>query len=459
MNDNFRFYGGASSSAVLGYIHGGAKGAIQAAKIFTKYNKMAPTHRTPRTPSRRRHSDIGLYTPRSNRRRQSLNPLVATPTPARRGSLAMSQASSHRSHAGSGRSAVHADMHHNRTMEGGAIRTAKVRHVGKPVKPAHVKKVVHVPKKLREQIKVVNEPGSVYGSYKEIKNGVLNQTGTGVQNADYALQYNQQNNTLFSAHRVLHVASRLFNNKAATVNPQISDVGFLDIFTSTIHVVKQGWIYRLKNNYLRTIYLNVMQVVSKRNASTPNDPLDQWSQELIHAQAEGYIKGTPTILPSTLYSGPKMLQQWNKAFKYDELQITLEPGQTYEFTITGPSMTYRMADFYDGLASNAYIASQKQDVVLMTTYWPDLIVDGNGNTAGRNAEPRLKTDTQQGGNVAWEAEYFCNVKLPENAGFTYPAVTVGTQQLGRRINIKVLDTFHTTTDMSNPNREDDIKNN
>lgn len=358
-------------------------------------------------------------------------------------------------------SSLKSDPKANR-MEAGTVRGTKVKHSKKKVRPTGGKKKIKVSRKFAQMVKVVNEPNQVYGTYSHIYNQVLGPGLTGRQTVQYigrAAPPSVVDTGLFGALRVLHAASRLFNGKAANFAPHISDTGYLNIFTSNISVVKQWMTYRVKNNFERTVTMSLMQCISKRASAVAADPIGAWASELTQAQIEGYIIGTPTVNINNLYTSPSILQAWNKEWKFDELMITLEPGQTYEFSVDGPSMEYRMADFYETVPANTFMFSQKQDVHLVARWWFDQVIDSTGLTGARNSEPLAVGTNVAGGNINFEGHYVCRLKLPENVGFVNPAVVTpgATQQMDKRVNVKCFDMFQTIADLSGPHRIDEIK--
>ena len=81
--------------------------------------------------------------------------------------------------------------------------------------------------------------------------------------------------------------------------------------------------------------------------------------------------GTPTVTQNHLFTHPKTVDQFNQYFSSSETDYTLEPGQSIEENIEGPSMLYDGGKFWQ---SGNYCIHQKQDIYSFVVYWYDLCV-------------------------------------------------------------------------------------
>lgn len=339
-----------------------------------------------------------------------------------------------------------------RTVKVKKPRKAKV----KPKKEKHVK----FSKAFKTKVHEIMDGDKVHGYYQDNRIDTL-------EPAQLASQQNVQRlpnqglgfaGYLFNYDRVLHTVGRMWGQKSAIQNPQISDVNGFDPTNTVIEVKKQWWTFRLRNNSSRTVHIRVYKCARRSNppAGFTGDPLTAWSAGITQMVADKQLLATPVLTANTLHTGPTISNQFRSEWKNDCVKITMEPGQYYTFNIEGPQMTYRGQDFYE---SGTYRSVQKQDVQLIWVSNADLVGTHTGTTAGNYgyAPDSISTEPYSE-RVIVESTYHCAVAMPEKVGGILQVAAFNTDtnfQNTARIRKTAIDDFASTTFGTTLDRRDE----
>lgn len=348
-------------------------------------------------------------------------------------------------------------------MSGLTDRQANSRRVTKKLN-AKGRKKVKVSKEFRAKVRAASEATKVRGKFIQNEQGILVTSGVNRQQVTETIpgaslsaggQTTTGVNGLFSAARVLHVASRLWNGKTAVINPSIGGGGVnslnLNEITTTVDVLSQYWEFKIRNNAPRTVYISAHKCMPK-NLNSGNTPFGSWTNSINTGSGQGYIIGTPALTTNQLFTTPQMYKEFNQFFKVEQIDITIEPGQSYAFKVQGPAMTYDMKNFY--IATN-YQNFQKQDVFMLFRTWTDIV----GDTVTSNMQ-RAPLDASTG-EIGIESTYHCKVAMPETVGWQSGGIVpaAGAVQNVNRVERFCYDDFTSTvnftaidrTDEENPN--------
>lgn len=259
--------------------------------------------------------------------------------------------------------------------------------------------------------------------------------------------------SLFHYDQVLHAASRLWNGKAANTNPSVVDLGNFDPLNTVIEVVKQWWTFRMRNNSTRRATYRIYKC-QKKNSVVISDALEAWSQGLTQMVADGQlIMANP--FPSAMHTGPTISNQFRQGWKAEEMKIVLDPGEYYEFSVSGPSMTYRGQDFYDAAI---YRLNGKQDIQLICSSNVDMVgshTAGVANNAGYAGDLVAETSQER---TYIEGTYHVHMAMPEKVGGVITPIAIGSPQLfqnNNRIRRTVIDDFQPTTFGTGIHRRDE----
>lgn len=317
----------------------------------------------------------------------------------------------------------------------GADRQVRARRVTKKIKSKGRKKVVKVSADFRAKVKKVSEGGKVRGKFHTVEQNVITQSLNNGQ-ATGAPLASGTGGSLFSASRVLHAASRLWNSKPANVSPGMGQILNMNEATTVIDVVRQYWKFRIRNNNARTIYLAIHKCQPKSQQALSN-PVSAFQNALASGISAGYVIGTPVPAIETLYNKPQFYPEFNQYFTNEEIDVCIEPGQSYEIEVEGPKMVYDMKKFY---VNTAYQGTQKQDIFVFSRCWTDLV--GTSASTSLADIGRVKLDPTAG-EIICESEYFCDILMPEIVGWQSAGVAppVGPVALGNRIMRMVFDDF------------------
>lgn len=246
---------------------------------------------------------------------------------------------------------------------------------------------------------------------------------------------------LFPAELVLHAASRLWNQKLASIAPTIVEANNFNNTTSEIDVTRQWWTFRLKNNGNRTMQIRVWKCQPKSMQASAN-AIDNWNNGLADMFSTGTLRRTNNlgtadeqVTSNQMFVEPTLSDAFRNAFTSEKMEITLEPGQKYNFNVQGPAMQYKFANFR---YNNQYQPVQKQDIHLIWAINYDIVwnqgVAGNGDVYGRG----VSTDISD--HLIVESTYHIALKMPETALVAPVTAGVAVTAEGRKKRI-VIDDF------------------
>lgn len=286
-------------------------------------------------------------------------------------------------------------------------RQPYVRKRGKRVKIRGAKRV-KVSKSLREKVNKVIAGNEIYGYMQtnqieaEIVLNPNQQTTTSFPNNG-----NQWAGYLFNARRILHCASRLWNKKVAQAQPDIGQADMLPFKSAEIKVHKQWWTFRLKNNYERTVKIRLFKCQARGPQSTVN-ARDAYNEGLLamFSAETGRNQADTTITSNQMYVTPFLSPTFNQFYKADLYEITLEPGQKHEFTITGPAREYDFNKMINGITGAELIPVQKDDLQLIWQMNLDIVQTTAGVGRGVTGDSSEK--------VFIESTYHVKMTMPEN---------------------------------------------
>lgn len=171
------------------------------------------------------------------------------------------------------------------------------------------KKAMKVPSKLKAQVKQVINSNKVHGYYQDNRIDVIDPgLRGGQQNVEqFPTRGTASEGFLFQYDRILHAASRLWNGKAATVNPLVTDVGNFGANDSVIEVTKQWWTFRMRNNSSRRVDYRIYKC-QKKNSSLGSDAYDSWANGLAQMAGDGQLVAGNSIY--LMHTGPTLSNQF-----------------------------------------------------------------------------------------------------------------------------------------------------
>lgn len=313
------------------------------------------------------------------------------------------------------------------------------------------RKKVHVSKQFRQKVQACEATSKLSGYYQaNYKARIARAPETNLQQSDdQLLNPSPVDGGVFSFANVLNAASRLWNQKVANASPTNADVGNFDYRTTIIDVRKQWAVMRFKNNSLRTLRMKHI-LASPKSQQNLFTPAQAWTTACNDMTASLRLNGTPTVTQNTMWTHPKAFDQFSTYFTTTETDYTLEPGQSIEETVTGPSMVYDGGKFTQ---NGGYAKFQKQDIFSLCIYWYDLVI---GTTPATLVCYANQPGTNEG--LLCQSTYHCHLLMPEPAGWisSGAAPASGPVVLGNRLKKFVYDDFNTFgTVFTVINREDE----
>jgi len=117
---------------------------------------------------------------------------------------------------------------------------------------------------------------------------------------------------------------------------------------------------------------------------------------------------------------PTLTSGFNLNWKTGKITIRLEPGQTYRWTMNGPSnIKYDMNNIEVSDASD--FADYRKNVTrcMFMSYYPDTLPSIAGNLTGHFADAATVDEHA----LTLEQTYYANLSMPENVFGTIPALT------------------------------------
>jgi len=260
----------------------------------------------------------------------------------------------------------------------------------------------------------------------------------------------------FSPWRVLDSASICFNAKSSPdYNTSLLTTNEFNVASSTlkIHVRKAWATYQFRNSTERPQYLSVYTVAPKSFDSTDDQFFfAKWYESLQAEKTQKILLSSGTSFRQ-MDLKPNACIQMRRKYKMVETKITVEPGQCFDYVLQGPEdYTYTYSKYYD---NSAYRDLQKMCRTVVVCAVQDLAINYNTNDVladmkvARSGNPTLNTSSGANvvGGMCIEYREFYDITMPEQAGFTYPAVfAAGTQQaLNHRKSVKYYHNWNTAT--------------
>lgn len=285
---------------------------------------------------------------------------------------------------------------------------------------------VKVSGKFRAMVKKATEPNRNHGYKQEIAYRFLDHPAPNEQRHFYSLNYNAG---MFSPIRIMDAASVLFNGKADVENFSI-DNGVDFATTNTKIDVKKQWVnHTLVNNSLREVTVKIRQFAQKGKTPPENAPYEMWGQGLHNDyQLVGGTKGTNLNNVTRQFKGlcPTANKLFREHFKTTEETVVLEAGQTYKWTIHGPSMMYDYSKYHDGQTNDIHERWGMTRWCLIS-YYPDMVVSANAESNNQTVGMYVDSDDPEVKNHGLMLETICNyvIVCPEVAGFTSSAAGPG----------------------------------
>lgn len=229
--------------------------------------------------------------------------------------------------------------------------------------------------------------------------------------------------SLFNPTRIMYVAARLWNNRAASLNYAFPHPDNFDEYKTDIHVKKQWWKFRARNNTERTLFVTVYLSTPKKNTTAGGDPVQAWDIGLIEMAARGELIGKQANalgfeqnrpLVETLYTTPELSNNFRDLYKNSKTCYTVEPGQSFEWSVNGPQMKYEYSKMYH---QDIYQPFQKCDI------WQTIVVhlDTTSFLEGGVAHARVVNQLEH--QLIVESTYHCFMECPARAGQDNPSDT------------------------------------
>lgn len=277
---------------------------------------------------------------------------------------------------------------------------------------------------------------------------------------------------LFGSTRIMHAASRCWNLKASKQEPLIGDTqmfgsdGVTTLPQYKVDVRNQWWEFDLKNNTHKTLNIKIHQCGHKKNGNY-DAPLVALNEGLV------FDFNNKTTISSTVASGgadvqltdtttlvkPELVSTFKKIYSTKTIEVILEPGQEYSFTVQGPRMLYDLNKFFSPnvVADTVpvYNEKQKNDISLMWQVNVDMgsgiNVGGTATTFGQLKIPfpeatSVENAIERSHVLIIRSQYHCKLLMPEQTGFNKTGGTGTTQLLGQRKAVRVMDDFKKTDD-------------
>lgn len=328
------------------------------------------------------------------------------------------------------------------------------------------KKKVKVPKLLRQQIKQIEAAPKFHGWKKDIyflySAGVPND-GQAVFNFG-SVPLPAYSSWDFLPEYFLDAASVLFANKTssaagwshqsiANIGTGVPPTGGGNIYANNVQfTIKNSWVkYLYRNNTQRTVIMDLYECAPKVQSyitnSPPNlnglavptadaliDPMQWWDKCL----TDDFVQGLNlnNVTKSLLGTRPEQTTAWKKAWEYNVTRVVLEPGASYEYFLQGPSG--KDFKFSKHVKNNTFNTIQKYSRFLMPVYHMD-VAPYPALSARPFGRPGLVGPLAAGTQTSpvffgFERTLYCDVTMPEQTGFNYPAAFVAgvNQQLGFR---------------------------
>jgi len=225
----------------------------------------------------------------------------------------------------------------------------------------------------------------------------------------------------FDPLRVMQLASWGWNNLGSlsrNVNPLASDM--FDMTKGLKIHVKKSWVtFNIKNNSERTWYLKLWVVAPRKGASTRIGLLQRWCESLESEYQSGVRIDQPWIY--SIDENPTFTKELQNEYKFVKNEVTIEPGQSFDFNLPGPEdFTYDYEKFY---TDAVYLDLQKMMRTVLVTMIPDLQVNFNDTTttaltagAVRTGQYGFNRNGSKVGGITIDYREFYDITMPEITG-------------------------------------------
>lgn len=261
----------------------------------------------------------------------------------------------------------------------------------------------------------------------------------------------------FDPLRVMDLASVAFNKKAGSSrNVAFADAGNFDVTTACpkIHVKKSWVTFQIKNNTERTYYLKLYVIAPKKSQGTL-DFYTQWSQSFTDENNRFVNISNPVRTARTLDTSPFLNEAMRTNFQFSVVDVTLEPGQAFDYVLPGPQdFVYDYGKYF---VKAAYEGLQKMMRTVFVTGQLDMQINYGASAAAtssiRSGQPAYNSNGTAVGGLSVEYREFYDITMPEIAGGTTKAVGAVTQ-LQLRQDVKVFNDYFTTAVNANDLRID-----
>lgn len=287
-------------------------------------------------------------------------------------------------------------------------------------------KRVKVSRTFRAKVNKSLAPRTVHGYYEIINTEAYRNANDNVQNVYYLGNNSNTFIGYFDPLRVLDAASVLFNGKAAAIlNPGFADAGNFNVTTKNmkIKVISSSVMLKIKNNTQRTRRLAIYEIANKQIQNT-FDPIAHWTSILTdEVNKIQNIGGSMQI--TNVGASPNVHPSWKTFYKMSETKLTLEPGQSHEMFVNGPSDTvYDYSKFFNGTNFQLYTKNNRYFVCCdLEDLESSFTVSAIG---GRYGQP--VNDATHTNGVICEATQKFKIEMPEQTGFktgaAFPVTTV-----------------------------------
>lgn len=410
---------GSIAASTLGFITGNTKGAKLAYNAFQTYHNTNKKRKIMANGSRSRsRGRTGHPTP---------------PATGRRGrSRSMSRSSSHslvssmRSNPFSVRNKVMNVRSGDAKQGGHTISGKRVTKLKK--KDKHVRISRQFKKKVDAAL-IKSSPSGYYQEryYNKFKPADFQQVIADLGGGTFNGEFGRAGGTLFffDPTRVLDAASVLFNNKTPVgTNKLNSDANNFDIENFNCDVVRQWVEINIKNNSARNIEVKLWTWELKSPQLGSIDFGVEWINSFVSEVGvplqDGKINQL-NITPSVLGSSPALSPAMRNRFNIEEKIILLEPGKYFKHTVQGPRKKYEYPKFAQTAAG--FVNAQKG----IKGVCMGISVDNTSTTlfGAGNAGRVTDITATDGFGILTETIYNYVIKVPDQAGFTYPAAFAG----------------------------------
>lgn len=399
---------GAISGATLGYIHDNVRGAIRGGIAGYKLSKNSRTDMAP-IPNKKRktyHDTIVVGTKKD----RYLDQTDRMPRKRidYRGSSGYNKIGSNAS----------------------AVLTKRKKGVS-----AKKRKKVIVSKKFERKVKKALEKEDLQGKYLKVTYARMPPPASATSQAvlDFA--------NVFAPIEYADAADVLFNGRTPVEVPTFATVNWDNNYVRKDIIVNSSMQLEMKNMSQRT-YTMKIYVAQPRQAPTdaaPNDAVADWASGLIVAN----VQGTNPVgnAQTTLYSAPTDAPQFNQFWKVQCETVVIQPGQSHTYKLQGPNdfvLDYTKMQMKNVAApANWLLPYAKFTRNVFVVGYCDLV------TSTLAGSGRFPSGGAGVGGVVFEKRMFYKLKVPESAGFTYPAAFPPgtTQQLDKKIPTKVIQFF------------------